>query len=188
MKAPLKTRKEWKQLLTGEINPSIKNFFFQMKITQAKIQIEKKIVPLDKAIEDLQTLCQKFIKANNMYDDLKTVFGSNYEEEDKRSVTKKEENTINLQYDNEWLNTQLQYEKQIMFYKNQLSLKEKELKEKEKLIHLLQEDNVILKKKNNLLYDSIFKINQLEEEGLNEQENSTNEKNWSFFKIFKKTK
>ena len=95
---PSKNNKKWKDLLTSEVEVSLKNFFFQMKVTQARDQIQKGSVTIESAIEDLHVLCNKFSAANNMQEDLESVFGKNYEKIEKekietlKKIKKKEEN------------------------------------------------------------------------------------------------
>ncbi len=71
---PPKERKEWRDLLTGKINVPLKNFFFQMKVTQAKNQVTTGKISIDKAIDDLHALCIKFFKTKNMNVDLSNIF------------------------------------------------------------------------------------------------------------------
>jgi len=71
---PPKERKEWRDLLTGNLNIPLKNFFFQMKVTQAKNQIAMGKITLDEAIDDIHALCKKFFKAKNMDVDLANIF------------------------------------------------------------------------------------------------------------------
>lgn len=183
MKAPSKDRKEWKDLLEGKINVPLKNFFFQMKVTQAKNQIEKGIVPIDTATEELQTLCSKFIKAKNMYEDLQRIFGENFEEEDRK---KEEKIQTTPTGEKPSLYDSLHYENKIMFYKNQLEQKERELQEKNKLIQALQEDIVIQKKKNDILYEGLLKIDEVKKDSEAEKiTKKEGKKGWSFFGILK---
>ncbi len=74
---PPKDRKEWRDLLTGQINVPLKNFFFQMKITQAKKLIEKDKLTVEDAVDELYNLCVKFSKAKYMDVDIQNIFGSN---------------------------------------------------------------------------------------------------------------
>jgi len=73
---PSKDRKEWRDLLTGQINVPLKNFFFQMKITQAKKQVEKGKITVEDAVDEIYDLCVKFSKAKNMDVDIQNIFGS----------------------------------------------------------------------------------------------------------------
>ncbi len=74
---PQKDRKEWRNLLTGNINVPLKNFFLQMKVTQAKNQVATGKISLEEAVEDIHNLCVKFFKAKNMDTDLAAIFSSN---------------------------------------------------------------------------------------------------------------
>lgn len=89
---PSKSNEKWKKLLTGESETPLKNFFFQMKVTQARNQIQKGAVTVVAAIDDLHALCNKFSTANNMQEDLESVFGKDYETKEKEQI----ENEKNL--------------------------------------------------------------------------------------------
>ncbi len=67
-------RPEWRQLLNGELNVNLKNFFFQMKVTQLREMIKDNRIPMEVAVEELYTLTQKFSKAKYMDEDLKAIF------------------------------------------------------------------------------------------------------------------
>ncbi len=73
---PNPERKEWRQLLTGEINPKLKNFFFQMKVTQSRRLVETGKKDLDEAVKDLYELAVKFSRAKYMDEDIISIFGS----------------------------------------------------------------------------------------------------------------
>ena len=70
-----KTRKEWRLLLTGDLNVPLKNFFFQMKVTQAKNQIKSGKIDVETAVDEIFDLVTKFQKAKYMSDDLNSIFG-----------------------------------------------------------------------------------------------------------------
>ena len=169
---PPRSNTKWKALLNGEIDISLKNFFFQMKVTQAKHQIKNGIIPIDTAIDDIVTLCKKFSKAKHMQEDLEAIFGEdliadtalNNNEDGKKEAFEQENDIADLN-------------KKITFFKNALEEKTKNLKEKEKLILTLQEEVILHKRKYDLLLNGIDKI----KESKAEQKN----KNWSFFKLFK---
>ncbi len=73
---PNPERKEWRQLLTGEINPKLKNFFFQMKVSQSRRLVETGKKDLDEAVRDLYELVVKFSRAKYMDEDIISIFGS----------------------------------------------------------------------------------------------------------------
>jgi len=75
MDIPKKNRKEWRLLLTGDLNVSLKNFFFQMKVTQAKNQINNGKVSIENAIDEIYDLVIKFQKAKHMPEDIEQIFG-----------------------------------------------------------------------------------------------------------------
>ena len=68
-------KKEWRELVTGQLNVSLKNFFFQMKVTQTKELVNTGKLSVDEAVQDIYNLCVKFSKAKNMAEDLKAIFG-----------------------------------------------------------------------------------------------------------------
>lgn len=91
MKIPSKNRPEWQALLTGQINVPLKNFFFQMKITQAKNQIAKNKISLEEAIDELYELCVKFSKAKYMDIDIQNIFYSDNSSSQHLDETSKDE-------------------------------------------------------------------------------------------------
>ena len=72
---PKKNKKEWKELVTGQLNVPLQNFFFQMKLTQTKNLLLNKKITIEKAVEDIHSLCVKFSKAKNMDNDIEAIFG-----------------------------------------------------------------------------------------------------------------
>ena len=70
-------KKEWRELVTGQLNVFLKNFFFQMKVTQTIKLVKTGKLSVDEAIQDMYNLCVKFSKAKNMAEDLKAIFGDN---------------------------------------------------------------------------------------------------------------
>lgn len=94
---PQKERKEWRDLLTGELNVPLKNFFLQMKVTQAKNQVATGKISLEEAVEDIHNLCVKFFKAKNMDTDLATIFSAT--EEPKTAINGNAETSENNFYD-----------------------------------------------------------------------------------------
>ena len=72
---PTRNKKEWKELVTGQLNVPLKNFFFQMKLTQTKNLLLNKKISIEKAVEDIHSLCVKFSKAKNMDKDIEAIFG-----------------------------------------------------------------------------------------------------------------
>ncbi len=77
---PSKDRQEWRDLLNGTINVPLKNYFFQMKVTQARNQIKTGKFSLEEEVDNIYALCKKFIKAKNMDTDLANIFGDYLQE------------------------------------------------------------------------------------------------------------
>lgn len=134
---PPKERKEWRDLLTGQINVPLKNFFFQMKITQAKKQVKKAKVTVDDAVDEIYELCVKFSKAKYMDVDIQNIFGSEVSEkvahiEEEKLVEQpvKEEETPDA-------NAQEKIEKI-----NKLRLKEEEAKRQRELVNQRKTEQV----------------------------------------------
>lgn len=71
---PDKTRKEWKQLVTGEKQFSLKNFVLQMKVAQTAKDIKKGRISVEEAVNDIYTLCKKYDKAVGK--DVETIFNT----------------------------------------------------------------------------------------------------------------
>ncbi len=78
---PSKNRQEWRDLLNGNLNVPLKNYFFQMKVTQARNQIKTGKFSLEEEVDNIYALCKKFIKAKNMDTDLANIFGTSREVE-----------------------------------------------------------------------------------------------------------
>jgi len=186
MKIPPITRKEWRKLLNGELDVSLRNFFFQMKVTQARTQINNGTVSIETAINDLHILCTKFSKAKNMDEDMKSIFGADYMDEKEPIPVH-----FDLQKDIDIKNifSSLRYEREILFYKKALEKKENIVQEKNNLIVTLQEEVIFLKEKVSILYEGLKEIEAIKEEGeyvVVEEKVKKEEKTWSFFNIFKK--
>lgn len=60
---PPKTRPEWKLLVTGKLRIEFKNYVLQMKVEQAKQNIKDGNITVEKAIDELHALCEKFALA-----------------------------------------------------------------------------------------------------------------------------
>ncbi len=86
---PSKSRQEWRDLLNGNLNVPLKNYFFQMKVTQARNQIKTGKFSLEEEVDNIYALCKKFIKAKNMDTDLAKIFGANEEEKNSEKETEK---------------------------------------------------------------------------------------------------
>jgi len=71
---PSKDRPEWKNLLSAESNIELNNFVLQMKITQAKKDIKKGKKSIDKAIDEIYSLCLKYALA--VKQDINMVFNN----------------------------------------------------------------------------------------------------------------
>ncbi len=199
MKVPSKSRKEWQQLLSGELDIPLRNFFFQMKVTQARTQIEKGIVSMESAINDLHTLCNKFSKAKNMPEDLKRIFGENYMDDVPEKIIATKENKTSYLTDiakektnndsNKSILENIKAERELLFLTKSLEQKEKELQDKTKLIITLQEELILLRKKNRILYEGLHKIEEIKKENQETENEIKNESKsgWSFFNLFKKS-
>jgi hypothetical protein len=70
---PEKDRPEWRMLVRGEKSYPLTNFVLQMKVTKAVADLRKNQVSLDKVIDEIYALCQKYEKA--VAQDMKTIFG-----------------------------------------------------------------------------------------------------------------
>jgi len=191
MTIPSKDRKEWNDLLNGTLNVPLKNFFFQMKITQARTQIQKGTLSIDTAIDDLFNLCNKFNKAKNMDHDMESVFGKDFEEP-KINITTNSANPIiaDIKLEKEPtspnLYDSLKIERELLFYKKSLEDKEKKIQEKNSLIIKLQEEVILLKKKNQILYDGLQEIEAVKATKDNVEEPIQEKKRWSFFNFSNK--
>jgi len=75
-KIPNKDRKEWKELVTGQLDIPLKNFFFQTKVTQIKSLFKNNKLSLEKAIEDIYNVSVKFSKEKNISEDIEAIFGA----------------------------------------------------------------------------------------------------------------
>ncbi len=115
---PSKDRKEWRLLLTGDLNVPLKNFFFQMKVTQAKNQILSGKVELEEAVEEIYELCQKFRQAKYMEEDLDRIFGE-------RQETPVSQTTPNKQVENRVKQIEKTEEKSVKSEENRAQNKEK---------------------------------------------------------------
>ncbi len=159
---------KWKALLKGDLDVSLKNFFFQMKVTQAVNQLRKKTTTLETASNELYNLCEKYAAAKNMYEDLVQIFG-------KESLTLDLSNTLSQKTNNNHVTKNDNSD----FYKKALDQKSKQLKEKDALILSLQEEITLLKKKYALLQKGLKNIEKTTK--------TTKQKSgWSFTNLFKK--
>jgi copper chaperone CopZ len=75
MKVPSKDRKEWRQLVTGELDISFSNFFYQAKILQARTEIKRGKLSVDEAVEQIYDLTTQFCEAKYVSDDVENIFG-----------------------------------------------------------------------------------------------------------------
>lgn len=183
MNIPSINRKEWKNLLTKDFDVTLQNYFFQMKVTQARKQIQKGRVSVDSAVKDLHALCDKFSTAKNMTEDLTSVFGENYLEEPKEETPVKLHELTNLdELINDDVYVQLRYEKEILFYKKESEKNQEEVKEKDKEIVTLQADVVFLKKKVNILQDALKEMEEIKIASIDEED----KKNGGLNKFLKK--
>ncbi len=71
---PDASRKEWRDLITGEHRPRLSSFSLQMKINTLATDFKSGKLALQDAIKELHTMCVKYEK---IYEgDLKKVFKS----------------------------------------------------------------------------------------------------------------
>jgi len=71
-KIPEKERKEWQDLLTGQINVELENFVLQMQIDQTKRAIKNAKITLEDGITKIHSLCEKYSLAVKA--DIKKIF------------------------------------------------------------------------------------------------------------------
>ncbi|MDA3866629.1 MAG: hypothetical protein PF489_07760 [Salinivirgaceae bacterium] len=71
---PEKNNPQWRRLVTGEQNYPLKNFVLQMKVTQTATDIRAGLLSVDKAVEDIYALCQKYEKAVSQ--DMEVIFSN----------------------------------------------------------------------------------------------------------------
>ncbi len=69
---PAKTRKEWIDLLNGDINHSFRNYVLQMRVHQAQKEMKEGKITQKAAIDSLYTLCEKYALA--CQNDFITIF------------------------------------------------------------------------------------------------------------------
>ena len=69
---PPKNRIEWRQMVTGEIIYQFQNYVLQMQIHGAQKKIARKEITIERAIDDLYDLCQKYALA--VQNDFKQIF------------------------------------------------------------------------------------------------------------------
>jgi hypothetical protein len=69
---PPKSRPEWGKLITGEIPYIFKNYVLQLRIYQVRKEIEQGKTTVEKSIDLLYDLCQKYSLAVEA--DLKEIF------------------------------------------------------------------------------------------------------------------
>jgi len=93
-KIPDKERLEWKKLILGELKVPLKNFFFQMKVTQLRSLLKKNEITLEDAVNDIYNLCLKFSNAKNMSSDIEAIFGSDIVIETTSNITEPTTNTV----------------------------------------------------------------------------------------------
>jgi hypothetical protein len=66
------TRKEWQQLLNGEINHTFNNYVIQMRVYQAQKEIKEGKISNTTALNDLHALCTKY--SLTCQDDFVSIF------------------------------------------------------------------------------------------------------------------
>lgn len=69
---PNKSRKEWKELVTGRSPHNFANYVFQLKVNQAVQDIQNGTISVEEAVSELYELCEKYEKA--VKPDLEKIF------------------------------------------------------------------------------------------------------------------
>lgn len=72
IKIPPKNRREWRLMVTGEIQHTYKNYVLQMKIANARKNIMENKESIEDAIDGIYILCQKYSYA--VYSDFVEIF------------------------------------------------------------------------------------------------------------------
>jgi len=72
---PSKDRKEWRQLLNGEIEINFSNFFYQAKILQAREQVKNDKISIEDAIDEIYELTTQYCEIEKVSDDIAQIFG-----------------------------------------------------------------------------------------------------------------
>jgi hypothetical protein len=74
MEAPIpsKEKKEWRQLIRGELDVQLSNFVLQMNVTQARKDVKANLLDLEEAIDDIHSLCEKYSLA--VQQDMRKIF------------------------------------------------------------------------------------------------------------------
>jgi len=69
---PQKNRIEWRQMILGEIKHQFQNYVLQLQVHEAQKKIANNEISIEKAIDDLYDLCQKYALA--VQRDFKQIF------------------------------------------------------------------------------------------------------------------
>ncbi len=69
---PPRDRKEWEMIVTGQIDHYFKNFVLQMKSNEYQRKIDRGVLTVEDATEDLYQLCEKYAIA--VQNDFKEIF------------------------------------------------------------------------------------------------------------------
>ncbi len=69
---PGKERKEWRELLTGQLEFKLDNFVLQMQIDQTRRAIDSSRMTLEEGVDKIHALCEKYSLA--VYPDMQTIF------------------------------------------------------------------------------------------------------------------
>jgi poly(A) polymerase Pap1 len=72
---PDKQRPEWRLLVKGEKEYPLTNFVLQLKVNQTAIDIKKGKLSVEKAVDEIYNLCEKYKHA--VVKDMKVIFSSN---------------------------------------------------------------------------------------------------------------
>ena len=69
---PGKERKEWRNLLTDQLDVKLENYVLQMQVNQAKRAIKNSEMSLEEGINKIHDLCEKYALA--VKSDMETLF------------------------------------------------------------------------------------------------------------------
>jgi len=84
MHIPEKSKNEWRELLTGNSDIEIKNFFLRMKLTQAKKLLKKGEISLEDAIDQIHNLCINNEDVKHIKEDMNEILNNDHTTEKKQ--------------------------------------------------------------------------------------------------------
>lgn len=88
---PSRQNKEWRELVTGQLDLELTNFFLNMKIKQIRNQIEEGALFTNNAVDEIYEVCLELTKTMDISKDLESIFG-----EKAMKLQEKREATIDL--------------------------------------------------------------------------------------------